>query len=201
MSFDSNRFIELLRPEYNDALAYCRALCSGRSAEDANDVIQQSLLKALERFSTLRNEDSFRSWLFSIITREFYSFVRRDFWKRFTPMDDDTIIRNMPELIDNSNEEYFSNDISSALNCLSRKERAAILLFEIGDFSIEEIKNIQNELTTSAVKSRLSRARAKLRDFFKNENSKPAKELSTQISEGGITDETYRLIQQARSAE
>lgn len=198
MSFESNRFIELLRPEYNDALKYCRALCSKRSADDAEDIIQQSLLKALENFRSLRNEESFRPWLFSIITREYYNCIRKDFWRRFLPSDDEKQFPEKPELIDRGQEEFFGNDIAVALNCLNDKERSALLLFETGGFSIEEIKDIQGERSLSAIKSRLSRARGKLREFFNNEGVKPAKTFNKEISEGDINDETYRLIQEAR---
>jgi RNA polymerase sigma-70 factor (ECF subfamily) len=198
MSFETNRFIELLRPQYNDALKYCRALCSKRSADDADDIIQQSFLKALENFGSLRNEESFRPWLFSIITREYYNWIRKDFWRRFLPSDDEKQFPEKPELIDRGQEEFFNKDIKTALNCLNDKERSALLLFETGGFSIEEIKEIQGERSLSAIKSRLSRARGKLRKFFSNEGSKPAKTFNKEISEGDINDETYRLIQEAR---
>ena len=51
----------------------------------------------------------------------------------------------------------------AALDSLSEKERTAILLFEIGGLSLEEIRNVQKEKSISAVKSRLSRTRVKLR--------------------------------------
>ena len=44
----NNRFLELLKPNYNDAAKYCRALCANWSADDAEDVLQQSLLQAME---------------------------------------------------------------------------------------------------------------------------------------------------------
>jgi DNA-directed RNA polymerase specialized sigma24 family protein len=50
-----------------------------------------------------------------------------------------------------------------ALYSLTEKERAAILLFELGGFSLIEIQQIQGEKSLSAIKSRLSRTREKLR--------------------------------------
>ena len=52
----------------------------------------------------------------------------------------------------------------AALDTLSEKERTAILLFEIGGLSLEEIMKLQKEKSISAVKSRLSRTRLKLRN-------------------------------------
>ena len=197
MSFNSNRFIELLRPEYGDALKYCRALCSKRSAEDAEDILQSSFLKAIESFDSLNDECKFRSWLFSIITREFYTFLRKDIWRRFLPFDDKSVFPEMPEVMDRSMEAVFAADIPGALNCLNTKERTALLLFEIGNFSLEEIREIQSERSLSAVKSRLSRARGKLRDHFLNEDKSAKLKSGNEKTEGDLNDETYRLIQQA----
>ena len=51
-----------------------------------------------------------------------------------------------------------------ALDSLSENERTAVLLFEIGGLSLEEIRKVQKEKSLSAVKSRLSRTRVKLRN-------------------------------------
>jgi len=48
MCRDTNQFMELLKPHYSDALNYCRAISSRYSAVEAEDVLQQSLLQALE---------------------------------------------------------------------------------------------------------------------------------------------------------
>ncbi len=87
MCRDTNNFLELLKPEYNDAVKYCRALCAGWSPDDAEDVLQQALLKGLESFKSLKDDSKFRSWFFKIITRTFYSAIRKHFWKKFLPMD------------------------------------------------------------------------------------------------------------------
>jgi DNA-directed RNA polymerase specialized sigma24 family protein len=52
----------------------------------------------------------------------------------------------------------------ASLDTISEKERTAILLFEIGGLSLEEIRKVQKEISISAVKSRLSRTRLKLRN-------------------------------------
>jgi len=53
-----------------------------------------------------------------------------------------------------------------SLNLISEKERSAIVLFEIGRFSMEEIRMIQGEKSLSAVKSRINRARIKLKELI-----------------------------------
>lgn len=166
MCQDTNIFLELLKPHYNDALKYCKALCCRRSLDDAEDILQQSLLKALENFDDLKDKNKFRSWFFKIITREFFNSIRKSFWKKFLPIDDSLSISQMPEIFLRTEEEENKILLNKALSLINPKERSAILLFEIGGFSIEEIKQIQKERSNSAIKSRLSRARAKLKKYF-----------------------------------
>ncbi|MBO6622288.1 MAG: RNA polymerase sigma factor [Balneola sp.] len=159
-----SEFTDLLKPHYNDAVNYCRALCSGASKSEAEDVMQQSLLKAFENFEALKNKASFKSWFFHIITRTFYNSVRKPFWSRFVSLDSEDGKAAFQVFEDSFFED--NQILIAALSKISKKERAAILLFEIGGFSIEEITKIQNEKSESTIKSRLSRTRKKLKEFM-----------------------------------
>jgi RNA polymerase sigma-70 factor (ECF subfamily) len=157
-------FTAALEPCYADALRYCRALCAQWSPSEAEDVLQDALLKALRGYDGLQDRSRFRPWLFQIITRTFHSAARRGFWKRFVPMEAGGDHERVPGVFHGAawTEERLA--ILGALATLSARERAAVLLFELGGFSIDEIADIQGERTASAVKSRLSRARARLRE-------------------------------------
>lgn len=184
---------------YADALRYCRALCARWSPSDAEDVLHEALLKALGAHAGLRDRARFRPWLFQIITRTFHSAARRSLWKRFVPLDlggrreggePFPRVYARPEWVD----ERIA--ILGALARLSDKERAAVLLFELGGFSIEEIAGIQGERSISAVKSRLSRARAKLRDRL--DGPGPASAARTGAPAGkDLDDETLHAIHAA----
>ncbi len=188
-------FLGLLKPCYSDALKYCRALCVKRSHDDAEDVLQQSLLKALENFDSLNEKSKFRSWFFTIITREFYNSVRNDFWKKFLPSDNISSVTEIPEIFSRNENDEIKSILNKALSKISYKERSALLLFELGGFDLEEIKEIQNERSLSAVKSRLSRAREKLRKIIEDEelNISNSKNKSSIIT-GDINNETIRII-------
>lgn len=197
MCQDTNLFIEILKPEYNDALKYCRALCSRRSPDDAEDVLQQSLLKALENFDSLNDKSKFRSWFFKIITREFLNSVRRDFWKRFLPIIDSKSVADIPEIYEREEDNERKLVLYKALSKISSKEKAALLLFEIGGFSIEEIKQMQNEKSISAIKSRLSRARGKLKKIIETEEDKLSKSNNkSSFKIGDLNNETINLIRE-----
>lgn len=212
MCRDTNKFLELLKPEYNDAVRYCRALCASWSLDDAEDVLQQSLLRALESFGSLNEHEKFRSWFFKIITRVFYTSVRKHFWKKFVPMDN--IKTDIPEIYPRGEFNEDKVILHKALSELSAKERTAVLLFEIADFSIDEIKAIQNENSSSAVKSRLSRARKKLKrrieELEKNKFSANGNSNKTLITgrsseslnrsfHGDLENETIKLIAELKA--
>jgi len=190
---DTNRFFEILKPHFTDASRYCKALCAKQTREEAEDVFQQSLLLALENFSSLKDTSKFRSWFFSIITRSFYTSVRRHFWKRFLSLE--TINSGFPVIFSKETFNEDSETLMKALGRLSEKERSAVLLFEIANFSIEEISVIQNERSQSAVKSRLSRARRKLRDYITRMDKNGISEnKSSKILTGDIENETLKII-------
>jgi RNA polymerase sigma-70 factor (ECF subfamily) len=193
---DTELFLEHLQPHYNDAVKYCRALTFRTSIDDADDLFQQSILKALESFEKLNEKEKFKSWFFKIITNEFINQTRKSFWKKFLPMDENHSHSGMPEIFEQIERTEKNNILYKALAKLNQKERACILLFELADFSIEEIRKIQNEKSSSAIKSRLSRARAKLKEnIIKLESSDEIsfkKIAPTKLGE--LENETLKLI-------
>jgi RNA polymerase sigma-70 factor (ECF subfamily) len=195
MCKDTNQFLDLLKPCYNDAVKYCRALCVKRSPDDAEDVLQQSLLKALENFDSMNEKSKFRSWFFTIITREFFNSVRNDFWKKFFPSDSLPAAFEIPEIFSRVENDEIKLILNKALSKITAKERSALLLFELGGFSMEEIRAIQNERSLSSVKSRLSRAREKLRRIIEDEeNNISNSKNKSSIIIGDINNETIRII-------
>lgn len=201
MAIDTAKFTVLLKPHYNDALKYSKALCAGWQAYEAEDVLQQSFLLALENFESLKDESKFRSWFFKIITTTFYTAIRKHFWRKFLPMDDNfAYIENMPDVYDRALQAESRMLLSKALSRLNAKERAALLLFEIAGFSIEEITAIQNEKSISAVKSRLSRARSRLRKLVAENEKKLYREASASGEMNtDLETETLSLISEIRT--
>jgi RNA polymerase sigma-70 factor (ECF subfamily) len=197
---EPNKFIELFKPCYNDALRYTRSLCSGKDKDIAGDVLQQSLLQAIEGLPTLKDESKFRSWLFSIITNVFYTNSRKYFWKRKLSLSDDETNIDIPEVFDRYKQTEERMLLGEALSRLNTKDRAAILLFEIGNFSIQEIADIQKEKTVSAVKSRLSRTRQKLKTvILQLENSDYLNSKNPQTKNFNLENETSELISRINS--
>ncbi|MCB0728045.1 MAG: RNA polymerase sigma factor, partial [Ignavibacteriae bacterium] len=131
---------------------------------------------------------------------EFYSYIRKDFWRKFLPIDSGDLATDIPEVFDRGKQSDDKLMLEKALAELSPVERSALLLFELGGFSIEEIKEIQNEKSASAVKSRLSRARSKLKKYIVTEKSSTNKNNNFNSEhKGDLNHETITLITEIKS--
>jgi len=200
MSRDTAEFLKLLKPHYNPALKYCRALSRKAGSDSAEDLIQHSLLKAIEKFDDLRDDRKFKFWFFSIITNEYYSTIRRKFLVKFISLDNENELPSMPKLYEDKEAGEITEILMIALSKLKPKEKSAILLYELAGFNIEEIMHIQEEKSTSCIKLRLSRSREKLRKYIsKLETGRNFKTRTEIQSGGGITNETIRLVSEVES--
>lgn len=184
-------FAEALRPHYDDAVRYCRALCARGSPGDADDVLQQALLQALAGFGSLRDRAKFRSWLFRIVTRCFHAAARRHFWRRFVPLAEADAAEPMPAVLRGRPAPAGSGALLAALGRLPDRDRAALLLFEVAGLSLEEVGAVQGDRSVSATKSRLSRARQRVRGML--EAGVPAGGPAAGV-DGGVEAATLRLL-------
>lgn len=192
MSREKENFIELLKPVYNDLLRYCKAMFKNGNYDDAEDLFQNTLVKGYQKAETLADDSKFKSWIFTIATREFVSMHRNSFWKRFLPLGEEQEDKFVTDVYDREDYDHDKTILLYALSKLNYKERSAILLFEVANFSIREIKDIQDESSESAVKSRLSRVREKLRKSISENGEKNI--LLINPVKGDLEDETLKIL-------
>jgi RNA polymerase sigma-70 factor, ECF subfamily len=150
------KFLDLLDPHRDSLYMYARALEKNR--EDAEDLCSESILTCYEYFHKLKDESSFRAYLFKVARHKFRRKKRRS--QRFDNYDEETA----ENMISNDIQPDLPADIKilyEALELLPVKQKEAVVLFEISGFSIKEISKIQGG-TLSAVKSRIKRGREKL---------------------------------------
>jgi RNA polymerase sigma-70 factor (ECF subfamily) len=159
------RITELLGPIHGSALGTARRLAG--SGEDGDDLFQEAVLRAHSRLDSLRDESSFRAWFFAILLSLHRSRCRRSFWRRFLPLGDVVAAGEGPAAPPEPGEDerWRARRASLALSRLPPESREAILLHDVEGFSVAEIAAMQGA-SLSAVKSRLSRGRARLRRFY-----------------------------------
>ena len=136
---------------------YARALTGDRSAAD--DLVQDTLERALSRFHLWRRGSDLRAWLFTIMHNIYVNQVRSRARYRNealeTEPDAEVLRRRDPDWLE-------LRDLASALTRVPDEQRAVLLLVGLEQFTYEEAARIL-EIPVGTVMSRLSRGRERLR--------------------------------------
>ncbi len=160
-----DRLTRLLRPIHEQAVATARRL--SRSIHDGDDLYQETVLRAHGKLEGLRDESKFRSWFFAVLLSMHRTRVRRP--RRESVSIEDTLAGgNEPVGEDGTlwdEERRRAERAARALATLDPTQREAVVLHELDGFSVDEVAEMQ-QVTPSAVKSRLARGREKLRRFY-----------------------------------
>jgi RNA polymerase sigma-70 factor (ECF subfamily) len=155
---------------------YHFALSMTGNPEDANDLVQETYLKAFKYFNNFTKGSNCKAWLFMILKNTFINEYRKKKREPFKVNYDDieefyeTI---KPEQIDPEENldgiyaDTFDDDISKAMAELPENFRSIVLLCDMEGYSYEEIaEHIQCPIGT--VRSRLHRARKQLQSKLQN---------------------------------
>jgi len=154
-----NEFLSLYEPVHDRFERFCRARVYGEM--DHQDLMNETLLKAYEKFDTLRSKEAFLSFLFSISVRVLANTNRKK--KETTKLNQEAFIVKDINSQTDKNAEVFM--LYKAMTKLSVEQKECLILFEITGFSIKEISDIQNT-SESNVKQRLRRGRIRLRELL-----------------------------------
>ena len=138
------------------------ALCCGKK-DDADDLAQDSLVKAYLSCAGYHDKGKFRSWLFKIANN---TFLNHKASLRCTECIEEARTLISSTSADNGFEHQ---DLYLALRTLPPKERSSITLFYLNGYNIKEIAAI-TETSEDAVKKQLSRGRDRLREQLKMDN-------------------------------
>jgi RNA polymerase sigma-70 factor (ECF subfamily) len=154
------RLMALLGPHHDRARATSRRLC--RSHADGDDLFHEAVLRALGHLDELRDAEKFRSWFYAVLLSVHRSHHRRSFWRRLLPLSE---VRAEPVVDAGTDALEGAERMARALATLSPVEREAVVLFELEGFTLDEVAALQRH-SLPAVKSRLVRARARLRRHY-----------------------------------
>lgn len=163
-------FDQLVRRLTPDLYRFAYWLC--RDSALAQDLVQESFLRAWRSLADLRDDKAAKAWLMTIVRREH----ARLFERKTPPLDDiaDVVIEDgdTPSAYDLSEIQ----EMRDAIGRIDAKYREPLLLQLVGGFSCDEIAQ-QLGITAAAVMTQLFRARAKLRALLRGDNQGKVHEL------------------------
>ncbi|HVS76955.1 MAG TPA: RNA polymerase sigma factor [Steroidobacteraceae bacterium] len=140
-----------------------------RDPEDADDLVQSTLERALSRWESRRDATALKPWLFSILYRNFLSTRRRS--RRYASMLE-RFTRGQPEEHPSAEREAAAQSSLEALQTLSSEQRSLLLWVSVEGLSYQEVAQIL-DIPMGTVMSRLSRARRALRRVLEGEIRTP----------------------------
>jgi len=142
------------------------ALALSSNRDQADDLVQDCLERALRKQRLWRRRGSLRSWLFSVLYRTHID-QRRSRRRREIATAPD-VINTVGTQLPNQDHHVECRDIGEALDRLPEDQRSALLLIALEGFTYDEAAEVLN-VPIGTVRSRLSRGRQALRDLRKGD--------------------------------
>jgi RNA polymerase sigma-70 factor (ECF subfamily) len=140
--------------------------------DDANDLVQDTYLKAFRFIDSFQKGTNAKAWLFRILKNSFINDYRKkskepakvDYQDVETYYNSDDVDRQItPDLRVESLQDMIGDEISNALNSLDVDFRTVIILADLEEFKYDEMAKIL-DIPIGTVRSRLHRARNLLKE-------------------------------------
>ena len=161
---------DLLVARYQ-ARAYRLAWSILRNAEDARDVSQEAFIRLYESAGSFGGRSKFSTWFYRILVNLCLDHKRKHRWWKLWATDDDddrseSLLERQPapvtDPVDKLNQERAMQDLSSAVDRLAPRQRAAVLLRVQEDMATYEIAKVL-KCSEATVRVHLHRALATLK--------------------------------------
>lgn len=159
MRCDAYTFAQMYETVYIDLYRF--ALCLMKNEQDAEDAVSEAVLKAYENIRKLKDENAFKSWIFTI-TANICKGRLREAAKRKSESIEESLTNTLSEEIDYG----LSIDIRRAFTVLNEEEQAIIGLSVFGGYNSKEIGQILG-LKDNTVRSKKVRALEKMECVLK----------------------------------
>ncbi|MFP3874241.1 MAG: RNA polymerase sigma factor [Thiohalophilus sp.] len=163
------QFDRKIRPHLPALYRYAYRLCGSR--DDAEDLIQDLLIRLYEKQAVPDSLDKPQTWLLKVLYRQFIDWQRK---ARRTPTllgdeHGDDFLANQHQPRDTPEhaveQSRLQRDLGRAIDSLNAEQRTVILLHDVEGFTLQELQTAL-DTPVGTLKSRLHRARRQLREFF-----------------------------------
>ncbi len=161
-----HRFEVLVLPHLDSACRFARWL--SRSPSDADDVVQEAILRAFRGFDALRGSDV-KAWLLTIVRNCHLTALKQQQRRAFVPLpeehdaeDGHAMIATTPDPESTSMRRDDQRTLDRLMSALPEEHREVLVLREIEEMDYREIATVTN-VPIGTVMSRLARARTALK--------------------------------------
>lgn len=158
------------------------ALSLTRNSATADDLVQDTIVKAWTNIDKFEPGSNMRAWLFTILRNTFYSLKRKR--KREVEDAEGTMAENLSQKPDHDGRLNM-RDFQVAFGKLPDNQREALILVGANGFSYEEAAETCG-VAVGTIKSRVGRARARLAELM-HLNEDEALELTDAVTQGIVT--------------
>ena len=128
------------------------------NASDAEDVVQETMIKYLQKSPKFENEEHEKAWLIKVATNKCRDILR---YRKNHPVVD------MEEIMEFT-KDATQSDIMDALMTLPERFRIVLILYYVEEYNVKEIARFIGK-STSAVKMRLQKGRKLLNETYRKE--------------------------------
>lgn len=163
----SNKLVDWLKKKRFDALIqeyldnlYQLAYMRTKDKELAEDLVQDTCVKAFSSYMTKDKIENPKAWLFRILVNTHIDYTRK---KHLQVVDVEDMEFHQPDkTTEEAERNAFYSDVNKALNELEDQQRIVVYLSDVQEYSYKEIADML-EIPIGTVMSRLHRARLLLR--------------------------------------
>lgn len=167
---DSDAFAQLVEAYQKPVYSLCLRMVSNPT--DAEDLAQEAFVKAWRGLQSYKFESSFSTWLYRLTGNVCIDFLRKQKRKTvisLTASEEDTPELDIPDPEPLPEEQVLHKEkqqaVSAAMEQLQESERLVLTLRVVEELSYEQIAEVM-DIKVGTVKSRIARARERLRKIL-----------------------------------
>lgn len=185
-SSDRARFESLMHCTHRQAYSLAYRLTG--NASEAEDLVQETFLRAYRFFAKYDASLPFTSWLYRIMTNAHIDSVRRRGRLRTMSLDqagpEGSSTWDLPDLEASPDrammESTLDENVQTALTCMTAEFRTAVLLADVEGMAYEEIAEIM-KTSVGTVRSRIHRGRKQLKRFMVQHCAQSIRRISNEL--------------------
>jgi RNA polymerase sigma-70 factor (ECF subfamily) len=141
------------------------------NVDDAQDLTQETFIKALQRHKQLRDLEKAHGWITRIAANTAIDFMRRN--KRFSAADVNDLLETRESKYESPEQSILRGErklqLDGGLAALTARERTALLLRDVEDLPAEQVAAYMN-CSPATVRSHIANARIKFKKYLDERN-------------------------------